>query len=81
MRSSLEFSFMLAMSCFTCWHLVVDFFCGGFLWQKQTAQLSSTIPSLEHDGSPKTAGPGVSATYHWVCSQLVTFFPCGVQSM
>ena len=49
--------------------------------QKHTAQLSSAIPTFERDGSPKIAGPGVSATYHWVGSLLVTFFPSGFQSI
>ena len=48
--------------------LCSGFFCGFFFSQKLIAQLSSTIPSLQHDVSPKISGPGVSATYHQVCS-------------
>ena len=37
--------------------------------------------SLAHDGSPRIAGPGVSAMYHHVCRQFATSFPLGVQSI
>ena len=39
------------------------------------------MPSLAHDGSPRIAGPGVSAMYHWVYRQFATSFPLGVQSI
>ena len=82
MRSSLVLSCCrLVMSFCTCWHSFVGFWCVSFFQQKCTAQLSFTIPNFEHDGSPKIAGPGVSAMCHWVCSQLVTFFPSGFQSI
>ena len=61
---------------------VVSFFCctNFFSW-RLTAQLSSTMPSLAHDGSPRMAGPGVSTMYHHVCRQFATFCPLGVQSI
>ena len=56
--------------------LVVGFFCcTNFFFWRLTAQLSSTMPSLAHDGSPRIAGPGVSAMYHCVCRQFATFCP------
>ena len=65
--------------------LYLSAFCCGFVLcvfqQMHTAQLSSTIPNFEHDESPKIAGPGVSAMYHWVCSLLMMFFPFGFQSI
>ena len=39
------------------------------------------MPSLAHDGSPRIAGPGVSAMYHYVHRQFITFFPLGAQSI
>ena len=81
MRSLVLSCFRLVRSFCTCWHPVVGFCCVSFFQQKCTAQLYSTIPSFEHDGRPKIVGPGVSAMYHWVCSQLATFFPSGFQSI
>ena len=82
MRSSLVLSCCrLVRSFCTCWHSVVGFCSVSFFRRKRTAQLSSTIPSFEHDGSPKIAGPGVSAMYHQVCSRLAMFFPSGFQSI
>ena len=39
------------------------------------------MPSLAHDGSPRIAGPGVSAMYHLVRRRFATRFPLGVQSI
>ena len=39
------------------------------------------MPSLAHDGSPRIAGPSVSAMYHHVHRQFTTCFPLGVQSI
>ena len=57
-------------------HSVVCFLCcTNFFFWSLTAQLSSTMPSLAHDGSPRIAGPGVSAMYHHVCRWFATFCP------
>ena len=68
--------------CLTFPHSVVGFFCcTNFFFWRLTAQLSSTMPSLAHDGSPRMAGPGVSAIYHRVCRRFATLCPLGVQSI
>ena len=69
-------------SCFTFLPSVEGFFCcTNFLFWRLTAQLSSTMPSLAHDGSPRIAGPSVSAMYLQVCRWFATYFPLGVQSI
>ena len=69
-------------SCLTILPSVVGFFCcTNFLFWRLTAQLSSTMPSLAHDGSPRIAGPSVSAMYHLVHRWFATSFPLGVQSI
>ena len=60
-------SFRLSRSCLTFSCSVVGFFCcTNFLCWRLTAQCSSTMLSLAHDGSPSIAGPGVSAMFHRV---------------
>ena len=83
MRSSLELNgFSFSRSSCTFWHSVIEVFCCvSFFCNKLTAQLSSTIPSLWHAGSPSIAGLGVSATNHRVWRRLVVLVPFGVQSM
>ena len=81
MRSLVLSGCKLVKSFCTCWHSIVGFCWVGLFEWKLTAQFSSSILNFEHDGSPKIAGPGVSAIYHQVCSLLMTFFPSGFQSI
>ena len=73
MRSCLELRSVIVSRTSTC--------CGGgHLLCSSTAQWSSTMLSLVHEGSPSIAGPGVSATYHYLWRRLVIHQFLGVQS-
>ena len=69
---------VLKISCLTFLCFLVNFVCcTNFIFWKLSAQLSSTWPSLAHDGNPKIVGPGVSAMCHWVCRWFAISCPFG----
>ena len=75
----------------TCWgvvklarsHCILPHLEAGFLaglsglclWVSQTAQFNWMIPSFDYKGRPCVAGPGLSATYHWMCRPLECLWP------
>ena len=76
-------SFVLRGGELRCWRSclaflpsVVGFFCCiNFIFWRLTAQLSYTMPSLAHDGSPYITGSSVSTMYHLFYRWFATFFP------